>query len=33
MNDLICANCGIKEVNGNWNYCDECEAELNEEEE
>lgn len=33
MNDLICANCGIKEVNGNLSYCDECEAELNEEEE
>ena len=28
MNDLICSNCGIRTVNGNWGFCDECEQEL-----
>lgn len=32
MDELICANCGIRTVNGNWIYCDECEKELNEKE-
>lgn len=30
MEELICANCGIRTVNGNWVYCDECEKELTE---
>lgn len=28
MNELVCANCGVKTVNGSWTYCDECEQEL-----
>ena len=28
MNEMICANCGIKEVNGSLVYCDECQHEL-----
>lgn len=31
MNDLICVNCGVREVNGDWTYCDECQEELTEE--
>lgn len=30
MDELICANCGVRTVNGGWIYCDECEQELNE---
>lgn len=30
MNDLVCVNCGVREVNGGWTYCDECQEELNE---
>lgn len=28
MNEMICANCGVKEVNGSLIYCDECQEEL-----
>ena len=30
MNEMVCMNCGIKEVNGSLTYCDECEHELEE---
>lgn len=28
MNEMICINCGIKEVNGSLVYCDECQHEI-----
>lgn len=33
MNDLVCIQCGIKEVSGDWSLCDDCRAEREEENE